>query len=126
MLTTASPAEAMTNAGQLDVRAAIGTAQAGATAGDRRNFQQPNPSIGASFHAPPTAVAQPPRLPTTTVARRPIGTGSVARACCSSWSPARPATMTPATPAPTAYRTTGRSTVRPNRPSRIGIVYAAW
>ena len=44
---------------QFSVRNDSGMAQAVATAGLRRNFQPLNPSIGASFQAPPTAVSQP-------------------------------------------------------------------
>jgi hypothetical protein len=64
MLANANPLEANRRATQLFVRKKIGIAHAVATAGLRRNFQPLKPSMGASFHAPPAAVAQPPAEPT--------------------------------------------------------------
>jgi hypothetical protein len=64
MLATAKSAGGQQDSHPIVSKEKIGTAHAVATAGLRRNFQPLNPSMGASFHAPPAAVAQPPAEPT--------------------------------------------------------------
>jgi hypothetical protein len=58
-----------------------GNVHAVATTGLRRSFHRLNPSIGASFQAPPQAVSQPPSPPTSTscqTATTPVGWSEMA------------------------------------------------
>src|SRR5947208_3564839 len=117
MLTTDQPAAATVSVTQSLVNPTRRTPQAADTAGLRRNFQPLKPSTGASFHAPPTAVSQPPTLATTSA----VQTGSGGNAA---WMPSvtrQAATRPTAIVAPAAYRRTRSSIVLPWRASRIGI-----
>src|SRR3954470_24972049 len=73
-------------------------AQHVAMAGLRRNFQPLKPSMGASFQAPPTAVAHPPAKPTVVI-NNTVGIGG--SACCIASIQARPAIVVTATATPT-------------------------
>src|SRR4051794_21032263 len=73
-------------------------AQQVATTGLRRNFQPLKPSMGASFQAPPTAVAHPPAEPTVVI-NNTVGIGG--SACCIASIHARPAIVVTATATPT-------------------------
>src|SRR3954471_5791043 len=99
MLATAKPAEVRRRVTQLSVSNEKGTAHAVAMAGLRRNFQPLKPSMGASFQAPPTAVAHPPAEPTVVI-NNTVGIGG--SACCIASIQARPAIVVTATATPTA------------------------
>ncbi len=91
--------------------------------GLRKNLNQSKPSMGASFHAPPTAENQPPALPAAASASHCAG------ADCgrgTSHTAAASASATPATAAPIACTTSMPRTTRPNTANCIGIVYLDW
>src|SRR5690625_5285533 len=60
MLATENPPAASVTSAQLLLSMAKGQAQSVATIGLRRNLYTWNPSMGASFQAPPAAINQPP------------------------------------------------------------------
>ena len=107
----------MVRSTQSSVKRLSTTAQAVATTGLRRNFQPLKPSTGASFHAPPTAVSQPPSPATST--RLQSGSGDTA--CWIARAAHQTSSMPIAIIAPMAWRRPGSSIGRPCTARRIGI-----
>src|SRR3954451_24828772 len=106
MVATDSPPAATARSTQLSVNCARASAQLVATTGLRMNFAALNPSTGASFQAPPTAVSHPPMPPTAT----PTTKGGPLTELCTAATRHAAAARHSSTPAPTTYRTVLDST----------------
>jgi hypothetical protein len=91
-----------------------------AIAGLRKNFSVSNPSIGASFQAPPMAETQPARLPT------PTRTASGSDAAFIEAAQSARSDVTATTPAAIARRRPRSFTTRPNTANCMGIAYFDW
>src|SRR3954470_20707596 len=117
MVATVMPIPANPMNTQLWVKNAITVLQVVAMAGLRKNLKVSNPSFGASFHAPPKALNQPPALASSSTSHF----GVLGYAACRRVTPQIVAVITTTTASSTDQRTARLFTGTPNTPNCMGM-----